>query len=162
VPTPLLTCPAGTDGDWLVSQPCRLHARILAWLGSWWLDQSLAAGVSPDAGAMLSLRAHRLIGLTTRRALAAELRELVPRARRVPHPLDNGVCVCAVGVLEAHEAISELADRLDGWEPVEPRGVARVRLLLRDGTGPLYSESPSDELRRAVRAALAALEPTGI
>jgi hypothetical protein len=160
MPTPLLTRPP--DTDWLVSQPCRLHARLLAWLGSWWLDQALAAGVSPDSGAMLSLRAHRLIGLTTRRSLAAELRELVPRARHAPHPLDNGVCVCALGVLHAHGAILELADRLDGWEPVEPAGVARVRLLLRDGTGPLYSESPSDALERSVRAALDALEPAGL
>jgi hypothetical protein len=157
MPTPLLTCPA--EADWLVAQPCRLHARVLARLGAWGLDRALAAGARPDAGAMLSLRAHRLIGSTMRRALAAELRDLVPEALRVTHPLDNGVGICAIGVLFAEETIRAVADRLDGWGPVEPAGVAQVRVLLRDGTGPLYSQEPTDELERSLQRALAALEP---
>jgi hypothetical protein len=157
LPTPLLTRTSETA--WVVTRPCRLHARVLAWLGAWWLDQALAAGVSPDGGVLLSLRAHRLIGLTTRRSLAAELRDLLPRARRRAHPLDNGAAVCAVGVLQTRASILALADRLDAWEPVEPAGVARVRVLLRDGTGPLYSEEPTDELERSLVAALDALDP---
>jgi hypothetical protein len=62
-------------------------------------------------------------------------------------------------VLRAREAIDDLADRLEGWEPVEPAGVARVRLLLRDGAGPLYNESFPGGLQRAVRVAIDALEP---
>ena len=157
MPPPLLTRPP--DADCLVSEPCRIRARVIAWAGAWWLDQALADGVCPDDSAVLSLRAHRLIGLETRRALARELRGIVGRARRPLHPLDNGARICSQEVLGARDAIEALADRLDGWEPVEPAGVARVRLLLRDGVGPLYNESYPGGLRRAIRVAVAALEP---
>jgi hypothetical protein len=157
MPPPLLT--QSPDADHLVSEPCRIRARVLARTRAWWLDQALANGVCPDASAILSLRAHRLIGLGTRRALASELRDVIGRARRPRAPLDNGVRLCAGEVLRAREAIDDLADRLEGWEPVEPAGVARVRLLLRDGAGPLYNESFPGGLQRAVRVAIDALEP---
>jgi hypothetical protein len=157
MPPPLLT--QSPDADYLVSEPCRIRARVLAWAGAWWLDRALADGACPDASAVLSLRAHRLIGLATRRALARELRELVGRARRPRLPFDNGIRPCAAEVLRARDAIQDLANRLDGWEPVEPAGVARVRLLLRDGAGPVYNESFPGGLRQAVDVALDALEP---
>lgn len=37
------------------------------------------------------------------------------------------------------EALLGIADRLEGPAPVNPCGVARVRLLVTDGTGPLYA-----------------------
>jgi hypothetical protein len=157
MPPPLLT--QSPDADYPVSEPCRIRARVLARAGAWWLDQALAGGVCPDASATLSLRAHRLIGPATRHALAAELRDVIGRARRPPTPLDNGVRLCAVEVLRSRDAIGDLADRLDGWEPVEPAGVARVRLLLRDGAGPLYNESCPGGLQRAVQVAIDALAP---
>ena len=131
----------------------------MAWAGAWWLDQALARGVCPDVSAALSLRAHRLIGFEARRELSRELRDAVGRARRPSHPLDNGTRICATEVLSARRSIEALANRLDGWEPVEPAGVARVRLLLRDGVGPLYNEAYPGGLERAVRAATDALEP---
>ena len=157
MPPPLLT--RSPDADHLVSERCGVRARLIAWAGAWWLDQALADGTCPDESALLSLRAHRLIGLETRRALAGELRDAIGRARRPRHPLDNGARICAAEVLHARHAIEALADRLEGWEPVEPAGVARVRLLLRDGAGPLYNEAYPGGLRGAVRAASEALEP---
>jgi hypothetical protein len=157
MPPPLLT--RSPDADHLVAEPCRIRARVLAWVGAWWLDHALAAGACPDESATLSLRAHRLIGLAARRALAQELRDVVGGARRPRHPFDNGARICAVEVLLARDAIEALADRLDGWEPVEPGGVARVRLLLRDGVGPLYNESCPGGLERAVHETTGALEP---
>ena len=51
-----------------------------------------------------------------------------------------------------------LASRLDGPGPVAPAGVARARLLVGDGTGPLYDRSSDpDDLVRAAERALAAL-----
>jgi hypothetical protein len=157
MPPPLLT--QSPDADYLVSEPCRIRARVLARTGAWRLDQALAAGVCPDASATLSLRAHRLIGPATRHALARELRDVIDRARRPRARLDNGIRLCAVEVLRSRDAIGDLADRLDGREPVEPAGVARVRLLLRDGAGPLYNESFPGGLQRAVQVAIDALEP---
>jgi hypothetical protein len=157
MPPRLLT--QSPDADYLVSEPCRIRARVLARAGAWRLDQALAAGVCPDASSTLSLRARRLIGPATRHALARELRDIIGRARRPRASLDNGVRLCAGEVLRSRDAIGDLADRLDGLEPVEPAGVARVRLLLRDGAGPLYNESFPGGLQRAVQVAIDALEP---
>jgi hypothetical protein len=154
---PLLT--QSPDTDLLVSEPCRIRARVMAWAKAWWLDQALAGGVCPDTSATLSLRAHRLIGLATRRSLADEIREVIGRAQRPRTPFDNGVRLCAFDVLSAHRELEALADRLEGWEPVEPAGVARVRLLLRDGAGPLYNASCPGGLREAIDVAMDALEP---
>ena len=157
MPPPLLT--QSPDAEFPVSEPCRLRARVMAWAGAWWLDRALAGGICPDTSATLSLRAHRLISVATRRALAEELRDVIGRARRPLHPFDNGALICSSEVLDAHDAIEALADRLEGWEPVEPAGVARVRLLLRDGVGPLYNRSYPGGVRGAVRRAMDALEP---
>jgi hypothetical protein len=157
MPPPLLTQSA--NADYLVAERCGVRARVTAWAGAWWLDQALADGACPDESALLSLRAHRLIGLETRRALAGELRDAIRRSQRPRHPLDNGAQICADAAMRARHAIEALADRLEGWEPVEPAGVARVRLMLRDGTGPLYNEAYPGGLCRAVRAASEALEP---
>jgi hypothetical protein len=40
------------------------------------------------------------------------------------------------------------------------RGVARVRTLLADGTGPLYREHDAGRLRRELVATLDSLDPT--
>jgi hypothetical protein len=157
MPPPLLT--QSPDADSPVSEPCRIRARVLARARAWRLDQALADGVCPDASATLSLRAHRLIGPATRRSLASELRDVIGRARRPQALLDNGVRLCAGEVLRSRDAMDDLADRLDGWEPVEPAGVARVRLLLRDGAGPLYNQSFPGGLQGAVQVATDALEP---
>ena len=157
MPPPLLT--QSPDADYPVSEPCRIRSRLVAWAGAWWLDQALAGGVCPDTSATLSIRAHRLIGLATRRALARELRDVVDRAGRPREPFDNGIRVCAIEVLDARDAIEDLASRLDDRAPVEPAGVARARLLLRDGAGPLYSASYPGGLRQAVLVAIDALEP---
>jgi hypothetical protein len=42
--------------------------------------------------------------------------------------------------LDAAALLYDLADELARPAPVEARGIAQVRLLLRDGTGPLYAE----------------------
>ena len=158
MPPPLLT--QASDADFVVSQPCRIRARVMARAGAWWLDRALARGACPDTSAPLSLRAHRLIGLGSRRALASELRDVVQRAQRPRHPFDNGARICSVEVLSARDAIQALVDRLEGWEPVAPAGVAYVRVLLRDGVGPLYNDAYPGGLRGAVRTAMDALEPS--
>lgn len=122
------------------------------------LDQALAAGVSPDLSAPLSLRARDLIGAPARGDLARTLRRLVDAASRPFVPLTPGVPVCRRKVLASRETLWELADRLASGDPVQARGVAQVRLLLIAGDGPLYHRPAADDLEPAVQAALAALE----
>ena len=54
--------------------------------------------------------------------------------------------------------LEDLARRLVAPRPAAVRGIAQVRLLLTDGTGPLYSSRTGEDLAAAVRRARAALE----
>ena len=51
-----------------------------------------------------------------------------------------------------------MAALLETDEPVYARGVARLQLLLTDGSGPLYAPQRTGELRAEVEAILDALE----
>ena len=63
------------------------------------------------------------------------------------------MCLARACELEA------LADRLQAPDQVAAQGVAQARLLLTDGTGPLYRRGETDDLRAAVARALACLQP---
>lgn len=139
-------------------QPIRTRDRLRARLFAWQLDRALARGAPPDSTAVLSLRAHRLIGPGSRRAVARELRALPRQAAQPKSRLDPGVPICRRQVLQAAEILAELADRLANWEPVDALGVAQLRVLLRDGCSPLFDPNPAHRLERALRAASDALE----
>ena len=47
-------------------------------------------------------------------------------------PLDRSAVAAAVGLID------QVVQRLTGPRPVSARGVARLRLLLSDGAGPMY------------------------
>jgi hypothetical protein len=68
------------------------------------------------------------------------------------------VPVCRPAVHRARADLQAVVERL-GDGPVDVRGVARIRVLVADGTGPLYQESTPDRLREELRAALATLDP---
>jgi hypothetical protein len=131
--------------------------RLQVRLWPWRLDRALARGALPDSSAALSLHAHRLIGRNVRRALARELRELPGSAAHPRSRLDPTVPICRKGVLQAVELIEELAQRLEGPEPVDARGVAQVRNLLRSAESPLFDLNGVEEFGRALQAALDAL-----
>jgi hypothetical protein len=123
------------------------------------LDQELAAGASPESTMALSVHAGRLCNPAERRVLARSLTRIVaasdaPAGRRLKAP------VCRPAVHRARAELAEVTDRLMATGPVDVRGVARVRQLLADGTGPLYRSGPPDELRGALAAALTALDPS--
>jgi hypothetical protein len=100
-----------------------------------------------------------LISAKNRRKLSDEILELLHKAQRPRSVLDPTVPLCRRKVLNVRELFEELADRLQDGNPVAARGVAAVRLLLRDGTGPLYGHPGADDLRSPLEAAIAALEP---
>jgi hypothetical protein len=58
-------------------------------------------------------------------------------------------------------AIFGLAQRLRDPAPVSARGMARVAILVTDGSGPLYYSVASSDLAEAVRCARDALELAG-
>jgi hypothetical protein len=133
-------------------------ARIRARVWSRRSDLALASGVSPDSVAHLSLRAHELIGYPTRSTLARTIRRLLEDVRLPLHPMHFNVPICKSKVWRSRETLEQLADRLLGAEPLDVRGLAQIRLLLSDGTGPLYGRPGADDLAPALERAIAALD----
>jgi hypothetical protein len=137
----------------------RTRERVRARLWPWRLDVALARGAHPDARGDLSLRAHRLISLRTRQRLAAEVRQVRRGAARPRHRFERQLHPCAPEVLDVAPLLHDLAAELAHPGPVDARGVAQVRLLLRDGTGPLFDKPWPGDLERCLTQALSALTP---
>ncbi len=134
-----------------------LRERVQARLDAGRIDRALAAGVSPDSGAAISLRAHALIGVRARRAFSRGLRDLIAQARAPAWPAPP-VPVCRRQIITAQELIEATAHRLLEDRPVSARGVAQIRLLLTDGRSPVYHDPNAHNLLPALRAAGSALE----
>ncbi len=135
----------------------RMRDRVLARMRTSTLDHQLAAGASPEASVTLALHAGHLCGPVQRRLLARSLTRIAaaaeaPTGRRVKAP------VCRQAVLRTRAELSAVVDRLVADGPIDVQGVARLRNLLADGTGPLYRDSPPEHLRAELLAALAALD----
>jgi hypothetical protein len=86
------------------------------------------------------------------------LREVVDQARYPGSPRVCAIPLCRRKVLSSRDSLLELARRLEYAEPVDVRGVARARVLLTSGDGPLYNLPHADDLEPVVLDALAALE----
>ncbi len=144
--------------DTIFINACRLRVRdrLEARLLTWRLDGLLARGASPDSTPALSLRARRLIGRRERRVLAESLRRVQREARRRRHPWDVCVPICGVQVQECDELIDELSERLTEAAPVHARGVALARLIVSDGSSPLYTRGGAG-LERALQDAISAI-----
>jgi hypothetical protein len=138
-------------------QRVRLRDRLRARLRAAELDNALAAGASPESDVALALHAGRLCRPGQRQLVARGLTR-VAAAAGAPTPRRNTVPVCRPAVQRARDDLQAVLDRLDAG-PVDVRGVARIRTLLADGTGPLYRQSAPDRLRHDLRAALAAMDP---
>jgi hypothetical protein len=131
----------------------QIRARFLARA----LDEGLASGACEYATPALELRARMLrrpsvsyeLGSTLRRVLDGAHDRPSRRTRIEPAP---------GGVLAVEEDLRLLASRLQSPQPVAVATIAKVRLLLVDGTGPLYATGCDDALRAAVGDALTALD----
>ena len=142
----------------IVSERSRARTRLSTRLRPRALDRALAAGVSPDASAALSLRAHTLIGATTRAGLARTIRRLIADARQPPHPFAAYVPLCRRKIMRSAQTLEGLAERLTSGEPVDARGIAQVRLLLIGDCGALYDYPAANDLEPALQEAIRALE----
>lgn len=134
--------------------PKRL-ARVLAVLQATSLDRELADGGDPAACPILAARAAKLASARTRGALARELERTVlgpaaPGALRIPRS--------RTAVAANRTRLFELVARLRSQELVYARGLAMLRLLLVDGTGPLYMDRHGEALALALDQAAARLD----
>jgi hypothetical protein len=145
------------DNDGLVAQKVRLRDRVGARLRAVALERELAEGVPPESCPTLALRAQTLISPSARRSLARELRRVVSDARGGHAWLLARIPGHREAILETAEDLEVIAERLEEG-PVAARGVAQVRVLLTDGTGPLYFHGDTSRLRNAAAAALRGLD----
>ena len=145
------------EGSALGLRRVRWWDRLMARLRASALDQELAAGASPEATVALAVHAGRLCEPAQRRLLARSLTQIVA-ASDLPVRSRLKAPVCRPAVQRARPELAALAGRLGASGPVDVHGVARVRTLLADGTGPLYRPAPPERLRREVVEVLAALD----
>lgn len=138
----------------------RWRDRIVARARASTLDRQLAAGASPESSVALALHASRLCESSERLVLARSLTRIseaaeAPVARRLAAPVHRPA------VQRARTELAAVAGRLVASGPVDVQGVARVRTLVADGTGPLYRSAPSEQLRYELTDVLAALDSFG-
>lgn len=132
--------------------PAPLSARLAAKLFAGRLDRDLDAGAEVGAGSALAVHAARLTSIREREELARALRNATKAAAVLPvrAPLKRD------RIAAEHQLIDDITLRLHAPRPVRARGMARLRILLSDGTGPLY-RSNQGSLAAALRGVLAAL-----
>jgi hypothetical protein len=134
------------------SMRSRLTARLLAGR----LDRLLAVGAPAPAGSALAAHEARLTSSAEREAIARALRATVADARGRGLLLSSRVPLHVPNIAAAEDVIDAVTLRLHSPRPVSARGMARLRQILGDGTGPLYRYGRGD-LRGRLGAALAAL-----
>jgi hypothetical protein len=124
------------------------------------LDGRLAEGARPEGDVLLAMRAQQLACGRSRRELATTVRRLLDASDVSTNGYNPaGTLAVLSRVVTAREDFECLIAHLLAPAPVSARGVATVRLLLRDGTGPLYRYESRADLKAMVRASIAALDP---
>jgi hypothetical protein len=130
-------------------------------INGWELDRQLAAGCDPASDPALEARARRITSRRSRRQLAGGLARVVHSVEPARPAFTAAARPDAAEVLAARTVISSLERRLRGADQIAPAGAAMLGLLLIDCTGPLYHPTGAGELGSRLRAAAAALEPSG-
>jgi hypothetical protein len=124
------------------------------------LDRRLGAGEPPESSALLALRAQMLVRPAACRELARTLLRVLALASGPSHATAM-VRVSRHRVRAAAPELHALVDRLLADGPVSAYGVARLRTLLADGSGPVYHEECPDDLAARLRDVRAALDVPG-
>ena len=136
----------------------RVRDRVLARVRARALDRALASGIPTDTTPALWLRARALTRPWVARELGQQLCRIVLEAhepRRMPGMRVMGAA--RERVLAAEDDLRVLASRLQSGEPIAAHGIAKVHLLLSDGTGPLFHRDSDRNLSEAIREATSAL-----
>lgn len=121
-------------------------------------DRKLVAGDPPEPGSPLALHIARLTSMREREQLARVLERTIRDAHAVspPPPMSARVPLARARVVAAESHLENVIDRLRAPRPVSAHGVARLRLLLSNGFGPLYQLGCGD-LAAELRSVLTAL-----
>jgi hypothetical protein len=130
----------------------RLRARLFAAR----YDRQVDAGVTPVPGTALAVHHARLTAPKERAELSRALHAAMSDAETGRDGLNPRVPVQAQAIHHAIGVFEDVVERLAEPFPVRARGMARLRILLADGRGPLY-RSGAGSLSAAMRGALAAL-----
>ncbi len=118
------------------------------------LDRELAAGADPNADALLQERARQLLTEESRRSLAARLRRLMEDADCQPRPFSSRVPIARQAIRDSRWDLEEIVERLTTPTYLCPQGIARLSLLLAEGTSPLFGPAtPPRQLRWSLLAA---------
>ena len=133
-----------------------IRARVTARLRARRFDRALAVGVPAPAGSALAAHAARLTSVAERETVARVLRRAVCDAKDTRATRSGRVPMHRANIASAEALIDEVTLRLHVPHPVSARGMARLRQLLSDGTGPLYRYGRGD-LAGRLGAVLAAL-----
>ncbi|MCW2690956.1 MAG: hypothetical protein JWR37_5846 [Mycobacterium sp.] len=136
-----------------IARHISIGARLAARLFAGRFDRVLAVSAAVPQGAAAA-HAKRLTSHHEREALARALHSL--RGDPADGLLSFRVPAHRENIASAAALIDEVTRRLQGLGLVTPRGVARLRLLMSDGTGPLYLLGRGD-LTARLGAILAAL-----
>jgi hypothetical protein len=144
------------DGAGISARRVGLLDRLRRGLRASRLDSQLAEGAAPESNVALALHAERLARTSERRRLAVSLRR-IGSTRAHPGSLRAAIAPRIDPV--ASGELEDLADRLLVPGPVGVQGVAKIRVLLADGTGPLYRDSPARDLHAELGDALVAVNP---
>ena len=130
----------------------QLAVRVRARLHAPSLDRELASGIAPWRSPLHAARAVALTGDRNRRGLARSLERLIEQAHEPRGPY-RGAAIepCRDQVLEALPVMLGVAGRLRSADPVDARGIARLRILLSDGSGPCYVRIRGNDLTDALQ-----------
>jgi hypothetical protein len=118
--------------------------RLLARLHSRALDRALITGADPAEAPQLAAHAARLTTQPSRSRVARALERLA-RAASEPARL-WGILPSRRAIAENAEELRALAALLRGPSPVYAQGVAMLRVLVSDGTGPVYTDNDGGAL----------------
>ncbi|AKS30787.1 hypothetical protein [Mycolicibacterium goodii] len=137
-------------------EPGTLRARLAARLLPRRYDRKLLAGVPPQPGSALAVHVARLTSRSHRRAYAFALRQVLRSLHEDPALYSSRLPLHDGTVASAATLFDEIRERLEAPAPIRAHGVARLRMLLSDGSGPVYRGGEGN-LTGHLRAVLAEL-----
>ncbi len=121
------------------------------------LDRALADGADPVSSPLLARRAAWLTSPRNRRSLARSINRVLEASGRRGGP-SAAVRPHGGELALARLPLARVAALLGAGDPVYSPAVARVQLLLTQGTSPLYSPLEGGQLRTEAERILDALE----
>jgi hypothetical protein len=123
----------------------RDRLRVRRWASR--LDVDLASGTSPESTLERAVHAQHLVAPSSRRSLARSIQRVQAAAAPGVRPRLDPVPLCHDRIRQVAAELETVRDRLLAGGPLPARGVAMLRLVLTNGSGPLYHRRSRDDLR---------------